>query len=136
MPKKLGASLVCVMAVTMETLALQPNRQPGGPQPTELQASASPVASPFQWPNGKRVAVSLSFDDARFSQVDTGLALLSEEHVKATFFVQANNIRERLDGWKKAVADRHEIGNHSLSHPCTGNYAFSRDNALEDYSLQ
>ncbi len=103
-------------------------------QPTHLtQRGAAKV---FQWPTGKRAGVSLSFDDARLSQIDVGLALLNEHHVRVTFFVQADKLRERLDGWKKAVADGHEIGNHTLTHPCTGNYAFSRHNALEDYSLQ
>jgi peptidoglycan-N-acetylglucosamine deacetylase len=91
---------------------------------------------PFQWPHEKRAAISLSFDDARVSQIDTGLALLSEHHVKVTFFVEAGNIGHRVEGWKKAVADGHEIGNHSMTHPCTGNYVFSRHNALEDYSLR
>jgi peptidoglycan/xylan/chitin deacetylase (PgdA/CDA1 family) len=99
------------------------------------QVSGTP-AKTFRWPNGKRAAVSLSFDDARVSQIDTGLALLYQQRVKVTFFVQAENIRKRLDGWKKAVADGHEIGNHSMTHPCTGNYSFSRPNALEDYSLE
>src|SRR2546429_707276 len=45
-------------------------------------------------------------------------------------------IRKRLDGWKKAVAEGHEIGNHSNTHPCTANYSFSRLNALENYTLE
>ena len=93
-------------------------------------------AAPFHWPNARRVAVSLSFDDARLSQIDRGLDLLSGHHVKATFFVTSSNIAPRLEGWKKAVAAGHEIANHSVSHPCTGNYAFSRHNALEDYTLE
>ena len=59
----------------------------------------------FCWPNGKRAAVSLSFDDARLSQVDTGLALFRELRVRVTFFVQSAHIQERLVGWKQAVAD-------------------------------
>jgi hypothetical protein len=90
---------------------------------------------PFRWPNGKKAAVSLSFDDARLSQVDYGLALFKKEGVKVTFFVQPSGVEKRLAGWKQAVADGHEIGNHSLTHPCTGNYAFSRHNALENYDL-
>src|SRR5205823_4958752 len=43
---------------------------------------------------------------------------------------------KRLDGWKKAVAEGHEIGNHSNTHPCTANYSFSRLNALENYTLE
>jgi peptidoglycan-N-acetylglucosamine deacetylase len=119
-----GICLSCTAIFANEMTERQPNHPQTG------------AAKPFEWPNGKRAAVSLSFDDARLSQIDTGLALLNDEHVKATFFVQANNIGQRLEGWKKAVADGHEIGNHSLTHPCTGNYAFSRHNALEDYTLQ
>ena len=88
----------------------------------------------FTWPEGKRMAISLSFDDARTSQVDSGTSTLDKFGVKATFFVVPSSVEERLEGWKKAVASGHEIGNHSLSHPCTGNYAFSRQNALEDYT--
>src|SRR6266702_6124885 len=99
-------------------------------------ADSTNPAKRFRWPNGRRAAVSLSFDDARVSQIDTGLALLKRQLVKVTFFVQPENVRKRLEGWKKAVADGHEIGNHSKSHPCTGNYAFSRRNALEDYTLE
>lgn len=105
-----------------------------GQQPT--QAATTESAKPFHWPNGKRAAVSLSFDDARVSQIDVGLALLNERHVKATFFLQTGNIHNRPEGWKKAVAEGHEIGSHTVTHPCTGNYAFSRHNALEDYTLQ
>ncbi len=89
----------------------------------------------FQWPDGKRAAVSLSFDDGRVSQVDTGLALLKKADVKVTFFVTPSAVEKRLEGWKRAVASGHEIANHSLTHPCTGNYAFSRENALENYTL-
>lgn len=89
----------------------------------------------FRWPEGKKAAVSLSFDDARLSQVDNGLALFRKEGVKVTFFVQPSGVEKRLAGWKQAVADGHEVGNHSLTHPCTGNYEFSRHNALENYDL-
>ncbi|MFZ5928588.1 MAG: polysaccharide deacetylase family protein [Acidobacteriota bacterium] len=87
------------------------------------------------WPDGKRAAVSLTFDDARPSQIDTGLPLLERLGIRATFFVSPGNVGKRLDGWKRAIGSGHEIGNHSMTHPCTGNYAFSRSNALEDYDL-
>src|SRR6185437_12652378 len=75
----------------------------------------------FHWPAGKRVAVSLSFDDARASQVDVGLPVFEAHGVKVTFYVNPRSLEKRLDGWKKAAAKGHEIGNHSSSHPCTGN---------------
>ena len=89
----------------------------------------------FQWPQGKRAAVSLTFDDARPSQVDNGLPILSKYGVRATFYVSPDNIEQRLEGWKKALASGHEVGNHTLTHPCTGNYAAFRERALEDMTL-
>ncbi len=93
---------------------------------------AGPV---FAWPNARRVAVSLSFDDARASQVDGGTALLDRYGVKATFYVVPSAVEKKLAGWKQAAASGHEIGNHSLNHPCSGNFAWSRGKALEDYTL-
>jgi len=90
----------------------------------------------FSWPDGKRVAVSLSFDDARPSQVDVGVPLLDEYGVRATFYVSPSRVPERLDAWKAAVAAGHEMGNHSMQHACTGNFAWSRQKALEDYTLK
>jgi peptidoglycan-N-acetylglucosamine deacetylase len=100
-------------------------------------AICNPIAGQesFKWPDGKRAAVSLSFDDGRLSQIDTGLALLKKLGLKVTFFVNPGSVEKRLPGWKQAVADCHEIANHSLTHPCTGNYAFSASNALEQYDL-
>ncbi len=98
-----------------------------------VNAAAQP---PSVWPQGKRAAASLTFDDARPSQLDTGLPLLEKLGIRVTFFVLPGNVEKRLEGWKRAVALGHEIGNHSRTHPCTGNYLFSRANALEDYDLE
>ena len=98
-----------------------------------LIAQQSPPA--FKWPDGRQVAVSLSFDDARASQVEGGAALLDRHGVKATFYVVPSSVERRLDGWKKVAASGHEIANHSLNHRCSGNFPFSRGKALEDYSI-
>ena len=91
----------------------------------------------FRWPQGKRVAVSLSFDDARASQVDVGLDVINPTGVKVTFFVTTSSeaFQSKLDGWKRALASGHEIGNHTVNHPCTGNFPWSFHNALENYTL-
>lgn len=90
----------------------------------------------FKWPEGNQMCLSISFDDARLSQVDSGTALLDKYNVKATFYVVPGAVQERLEGWKKAVASGHEIGNHSLHHPCSGNFLWSRPHALEEYSMK
>jgi len=105
--------------------------------PLALQTASSRAAGdhPFHWPNGKRVAVSLSFDDARDSQMDVGVPLFDRYHAKVTFYVNPPNMKNRLDAWKEAAAKGHEIGNHTMSHPCTGNYAWVGKNDLEDYTM-
>lgn len=90
---------------------------------------------PFPWPEGKTMAISLTWDDGRKSQVETGTRLLDEYSVKATFYVVPSLVEEALAGWQLAVKNGHEIGNHSLLHPCSGNFLWARDTALEEYTL-
>lgn len=97
---------------------------------------AQQAESTFAWPEGKQIAISLSFDDARASQVDAGTALLDQYGVKGTFYVVPNSVKQRLEGWKRAVTSGHEIGNHSFNHPCTGNFPWSRQKAIENYTLK
>jgi peptidoglycan/xylan/chitin deacetylase (PgdA/CDA1 family) len=97
---------------------------------------AQQAETTFAWPEGKQIAISLSFDDARASQVDAGTTLLDQYGVKGTFYVVPNSVKQRLEGWKKAVANGHEIGNHSFNHPCTGNFPWSRQKAIENYTLK
>jgi len=93
-------------------------------------------AQPFFWPEGKRAALSLTFDDARSSQIGRGLPILATHGVRATFYVSFENVRLHLDEWRRVASGGHEIGNHTLTHPCSGNFPWSRANALEDYTLE
>lgn len=99
-------------------------------------AAPGPPAARVGWPNGARAALSLSFDDARASQVDTGLAVLDALGARVTFFVVPSAVEPRLPGWRQAVAAGHEIGNHSLTHPCSGNFPWARQKALEEFTLE
>jgi len=100
------------------------------------QTGESIITPDFQWPEGKKMAISLTFDDARLSQVDNGIPILDKYNVKATFYVFPKNLVKRSEGWKKAARDGHELGNHSFLHPCTGNFSWSRQTALENYTLE
>jgi peptidoglycan/xylan/chitin deacetylase (PgdA/CDA1 family) len=105
---------------------------------TTLASAQAPAPSPapgFPWPDGRRAAVSLSFDDGRASQMDAGLPVLDGLGLKVTFYVVPSAIEKRQTAWRAAVQSGHEIGNHSLQHACTGNFAWSRQKALEDYTL-
>jgi hypothetical protein len=92
------------------------------------------MASAF-FANGRRAALSFSFDDARLSQIDRGMPLLKAHNVHATFYVSPENLERRLEGWRQALLAGHEVGNHTMTHPCTGNFPWSRAKALEDFTL-
>jgi peptidoglycan-N-acetylglucosamine deacetylase len=105
-------------------------------QLSETQNGKATFMDRYTWPDGKQMAISLSFDDARFSQIDTGIPILNKYNVKATFYVSPDRFKQRIEEWKIVSNQGHEIGNHTMTHPCTGNYQFSRHNALEEYSLE
>lgn len=88
------------------------------------------------WPKNKRAALSITFDDARPTQATHGIPILDEYGIKSTFYVIAKSVELNRDTWKAAVANGHEIGNHTVTHPCSGNFSFSRHKALEEYSLE
>jgi GH35 family endo-1,4-beta-xylanase/peptidoglycan/xylan/chitin deacetylase (PgdA/CDA1 family) len=80
------------------------------------------------------MAISLTFDDARLSQIDTGIPLLDKYGIKATFYISPGSLLKRREGWEKAHLSGHDIGNHSVYHPCSGNFSWSRNKALEEYT--
>src|SRR5436190_8476885 len=95
MPKLIHASLVCGLFFShcfaqTETLQVLP------------------------W-NGHSAAVSLTFDDARPVQLDVAVPELNKRHLRGTFFVIVSKLT-RLDEWRQAQADGHEIGNHTVAH--------------------
>ena len=100
------------------------------------QADPGQARGEFSWPEGKHMALSLTFDDARLSQADKGIPLFDRYGVKATFYISPGAMMERLEIWQQAAQNGHEIGNHSLHHPCSGNFPWARNRALENYTVE
>ncbi|SOE19623.1 Polysaccharide deacetylase [Spirosomataceae bacterium TFI 002] len=90
----------------------------------------------FTWPDGKKIAISFSWDDGRESQVKVGTPILDKYGVKATFYIVPSLTLGAKDGWQKAADNGHELANHTLMHPCSGNFLWARGNALEGYDLK
>lgn len=81
------------------------------------------------------MALSLSFDDARATNPTLGAALLDRYDVKATFFLVPSAAKRNVDAWKMAAANGHEMANHSLNHPCSGNFGWGGKPSLDEYTL-
>jgi len=84
--------------------------------------SISNYAQPFQAWLGKKCAVVLTYDDAIDQHLDNVLPILDSLELKASFFITASSpsIRNRLNEWKQLPVKGHELGNHTLFHPCNG----------------
>jgi peptidoglycan/xylan/chitin deacetylase (PgdA/CDA1 family) len=120
-------SMTCIVTLLMMISMVYPQNYTQGEDASEPE---------FRWPLGKQMALSLTFDDARFSQPDKGIPLLDQYGVKGTFYVSPGAMLEKVEQWKQAVESGHDIGNHTLVHPCSGNFPWARDKALEDYTLE
>jgi peptidoglycan/xylan/chitin deacetylase (PgdA/CDA1 family) len=80
-------------------------------------ARAAPRSSMI-WPDGKRAAVSLTYDDGLDSQLANVAPQLDEFGLKATFFLTKENMEARVDDWVALSKRGHEIADHTTTHPC------------------
>lgn len=103
--------------------------------------SASQSTGTFQgWPGNRRAAISLSFDDSVLSQLDNAFPVLERWGVRATFYLlpgEGSAFEAHIDRWRAVHASGHELGNHTLSHPCSRRHPFTPPGrALEEWNLE
>lgn len=102
---------------------------------TKINAQQSKV-----W-NGRKCAVVLTYDDALEVHLDHVIPLLDAKGLKGTFYLIGDSpvVRNRLSAWRMSAKNGHELGNHSLTHPCDGRGAgrswVAAENDLSRYSL-
>ncbi len=120
-------TLICTALI----LILSTNSHSQEPKPTEKN---------FTWPNGNISALSITFDDARPSQLTHGVPVLDKYGVKGTFYISFFMIDKHKNekGWLAALRNGHELGNHSYYHPCSGNFTWTREYhvEIESYTLE
>jgi len=93
----------------------------------------SQAQAQIRWPDGKTAAVVLTYDDALRSQLDIVLPQLDAARIKGTFFLDVDMTPEDMRRWRAAAANGHELGNHSLFHPCPRAMLPDRRNYLTDH---
>jgi peptidoglycan-N-acetylglucosamine deacetylase len=94
-----------------------------------------------QW-NGHQCAVVLTYDDALDIDLDNVIPTLDSAGLKGTFYLigESSVVQNRLMEWQMAAKHGHELGNHTLNHPCDGNKPdrswVSTENDLSKYTVQ
>ena len=78
-------------------------------------------AAELHWPDGQKAAISLSYDDALNSQLDNAVPALNKHGIKASFYLMlaSDALSPRLDEWRALAGQGHELGNHTIYHPCS-----------------
>ena len=89
------------------------------------------------WPRDCQGAVSLTFDDGHPSQLETAMPILTELGLTGTFYVNPRGeYLEWLKPWREVHKKGHEIGNHTVNHVCSRNFAWDVNaKGLEDLAL-
>lgn len=100
-------------------------------------AICSQAHAQFAWPEGKAAAVVLTYDDALHSQLDIAIPQLDAAKFKGTFFLDGDISSTDMVRWRRAQRAGHELGNHSLFHPCPRSLLPDRKNYLtENYDVE
>ncbi len=71
--------------------------------------------------NTQQRSVALTFDDGPHPPyTERLLDVLAKHNVKATFFMIGNRIEKHAETVHRVIAEGHQLGNHSYSHPVLG----------------
>jgi sialate O-acetylesterase len=99
-----------------------------------LKSSAQPTDEKV-W-NAHDCAVVLTYDDGLHIHLDQVIPLLDSMGFKATFYIPGNAqaLDSRMEEWAEAGISGHELGNHTLNHPCAGK-SMGRSWVNPDYDL-
>ena len=88
----------------------------------------------FKWPDGKKAAVVFTYDDALDCHLDVAVPQLDEFGLKGTFYCTGNSpcLSQRMAEWRNIAKNGHELGNHTIFHPCTKS---TNDWVKQEYDL-
>lgn len=91
--------------------------------------------------NTKKCAVVLTYDDALNVNLDIVIPALDSLGLKGTFYLigESPAVSKRIPEWRLAAQRGHELGNHSLVHPCDATFKgrswVAPDKALNNYTV-
>jgi hypothetical protein len=72
-----------------------------------------------KWPKKYRGVVSLTYDDGIENHVEVVAPQLDSFGMRGTFYApMKSNIMQNPLGWRKLSQKGHELGNHTVFHPC------------------
>jgi peptidoglycan/xylan/chitin deacetylase (PgdA/CDA1 family) len=108
---RLGAGILSLFLT-----ALAAGAQDSSPTPSTSPSSAKPAT--YAQARVDQPYVAMTFDDGPSAEnTPRLLEMLKQRNIKATFFLIGQNVTSNPDLVRRILADGHEIGNHSWTHP-------------------
>ncbi|MGD0566236.1 MAG: polysaccharide deacetylase family protein [Candidatus Goldiibacteriota bacterium] len=89
------------------------------------------------WPGGAKAAITLLYEDGLTTQLEKAIPQLNESGLRGTFFPSGDGLKDPSNAvlWSAAVTAGHEIGAHTINHPCDRAHDFVREGfSLQDYT--
>ena len=87
--------------------------------PQEIKSTPALTDKRFSWPAGQKVAVSLTYDDGYETHFKDVAISMAQRGLRATFYpIGHRSVIEHPQQWARVSQLGHELGNHSLFHPC------------------
>lgn len=74
--------------------------------------------SVFEWPQARQGAVSITYDDALSIHCEEVGPARQAHGLRATFYTNILSLMRDPDAWREMASKGHELGNHSIFHPC------------------
>jgi peptidoglycan-N-acetylglucosamine deacetylase len=99
------------------------------------------------WPASYHGAISLTFDDGMDSQLNFAISEMDSRRLKGTFYLNPRDaaVQDSIISWERVLLrwlphqmNGHEIGNHTVHHPCSlnANLDWQRGNNLLDWDIE
>jgi len=89
----------------------------------------------YSWMDAYDGIICLTYDDGMTTQYKNAIPQLNEFGIKGTFFLNNVSNRESVTAWRDASKAGHELGNHTLFHPCPKRFGWPKEVTTENYTV-
>jgi peptidoglycan/xylan/chitin deacetylase (PgdA/CDA1 family) len=112
---RFGATIVFLCLTMLAAKAQDPSPSP---TPTATPTVGSKAPSTYFHAHVEEPYIAMTFDDGPSAENTPRLLdILKQRGIKATFFLIGQNVQENPAIAKRILAEGHEIGNHTWTHP-------------------
>lgn len=89
----------------------------------------------FAQPSPSKVIICLTYDDGMATHLSNAIPQLDEAGLKGTFYINSVKGQHEAAAWIAAARNGHELGNHSVFHPCPAALGWPEDLVTEGYTI-